>query len=217
LVSEGIAAKNIWITGNTAVDAQKWSAEHKGVQRQTDGRGHLLVTVHRRESWGTQIEEICHAIADLTVLHPDLDVLFPVHLNPVVRTPVQAILGACPRVRLVSPLDYLAMQQVLADSWLVLTDSGGLQEEAPTFGVPLLVLREETERPEAIEAGCAALVGTSRLTIVAEVERLWHDNQAYRRMQRTGNPFGDGNASRRIVTTLQHHFSSADAHIVAAA
>ena len=100
LVGEGIAAKNIYITGNTAVDAQKWSCEHKGVRRRTEGRGHLLVTVHRRESWGSQIDEICHAIADVTALHPDLDVIFPVHLNPVVRTPVEAILGAVPEVRL---------------------------------------------------------------------------------------------------------------------
>ena len=138
------------------------AAQHKGVRRRIEGRGHLLVTVHRRESWGNQVEEICRAIADVAALHPELDVLFPVHLNPVVQTPVHAILGACPNVRLVPPMDYLAMQQALADAWLVLTDSGGLQEEAPTFGVPLLVLREETERPEAVEAGCAALVGTSR-------------------------------------------------------
>jgi UDP-N-acetylglucosamine 2-epimerase (non-hydrolysing) len=207
LVSEGIDASHITITGNTAVDAQQWSCTHKGVHRQIEGRGHLLVTVHRRESWGNHVQEVCRAIAELAALHPELDVLFPVHLNPVVHAPVHSILGVCPNVRLVPPLDYLAMQQALADSWLVLTDSGGLQEEAPTFGVPLLVLREETERPEAVEAGCAALIGMGRRTIVAEVERLWHDEPAYRRMQRTGNPFGDGAASQRIIHTLEHHFS----------
>lgn len=209
LVNEGIAAKDICITGNTAVDAQQWSRKHKGVRRRVEGRGHLLVTVHRRESWGYHIEEICRAIGEIAASHPDLDVLFPVHLNPVVQTPVHSILGAHPNVRLVPPLDYLAMQQVLADAWLVLTDSGGLQEEAPTFGVPLLVLREETERPEAVEAGCAALVGTDRRTIVTEVERLWKDTATYRRMQQTGNPFGDGTASQRIVSTLERHFSAA--------
>ncbi len=122
-----------------------------------------------------------------------------------------------PSVRLVSPLNYLDMQHVLADSWLVLTDSAGLQEEAPTYGVPLLVLREETERPEAVEAGCAVLVGTNRSTIVAEVERLWSDEGAYRRMQQTGNPFGDGKASGRIVSTLENHFSSQKTGVVAAA
>jgi UDP-N-acetylglucosamine 2-epimerase (non-hydrolysing) len=215
LVGEGIPAKDIVITGNTAVDAQQWSCKFKGVRRRVEGRGHLLLTVHRRESWGHQVEEICRAIAELTAAHPDLDVLFPVHLNPVIQAPVHAILGACPNVRLVSPLDYLAMQQALADAWLVLTDSGGLQEEAPTFGVPLLVLREETERPEAVEAGCAELVGTDRCTIVEHVERLWNDEQAYHRMQRVGNPFGDGTASQRILRTLERHFSKADAPVAA--
>lgn len=211
LVAEGIAESHIWITGNTAVDAQQWSCRHKDIRRRTAGRGHLLVTVHRRESWGNQLEEICGAIADVAALHPNLDVVFPVHLNPVVHAPVHSILGACPNVRLMSPLDYLAMQQVLADAYLVLTDSGGLQEEAPTFGVPLLVLREETERPEAVEAGCAVLIGTTRRAIVAEVERLWHDQAAYRRMQRVGNPFGDGIASERIVKTVERHLSTTKA------
>ena len=217
LLAEGIPAKQIYITGNTAVDAQQWSCAHKGVRRRIEGRGHLLLTVHRRESWGSQVEEICLAIADLTARHPDLDVLFPVHANPLVRGPVQALLGANRSVRLTSPLDYLTMQQILADSWLVLTDSGGLQEEAPTFGVPLLVLRDETERPEAVEAGCALLVGTGRAAIVAEVERLWNDGPAYHRMQRIGNPFGDGTASQRIVGTLERHFSNtaADAPVAA--
>jgi UDP-N-acetylglucosamine 2-epimerase (non-hydrolysing) len=217
LLSEGIAAKDIWVTGNTAVDAQQWSCAHKGIRRRISGRGQLLVTVHRRENWGNHLDEACGAIADIAAGHPDLEVLFPVHLNPVVQGPVHALLGASPNVRLVPPLDYLAMQQALADAWLVLTDSGGLQEEAPTFRVPVLVLREETERPEAVRAGCAALVGTARDTIVAEVERLWHDHEAYQQMQRNGNPFGDGTASQRIVSTLQRHFVGATATVVAAA
>jgi UDP-N-acetylglucosamine 2-epimerase (non-hydrolysing) len=217
LIGEGIPAKDIWITGNTAVDAQQWSCEHKGVRRQIEGRGHLLVTVHRRESWGNQVNEICHAIAEVATLHPELDVLFPVHLNPVVQAPVHSILRAYKNVRLTAPLDYLAMQQALVDAWLVLTDSGGLQEEAPTYGVPLLVLREETERPEAVEAGCAALVGTSRRNIVAHVERLWNNPQAYRYMQRTSNPFGDGTASERIVSTLEHHLAKTGTHAFVAA
>lgn len=217
LINEGIPEKDIFITGNTAVDAQQWSCKHKGVHRRAKGRGHLLVTVHRRESWGNDLVEICRAIADVAGLHPELDVLFPVHLNPVIQEPVHSVLGPCPNVRLVPPQDYLAMQQALADAWLVLTDSGGLQEEAPTFGVPLLVLRDETERPEAIEAGCAKLIGTARRTIVAEVERLWHDQHAYQKMQRPGNPFGDGLASQRIVSTLKEHFVSAKSTTFAAA
>jgi UDP-N-acetylglucosamine 2-epimerase (non-hydrolysing) len=217
LLREGIADSDVCVTGNTAVDAQQWSRRYKGIQRRAAGRGHLLVTVHRRESWGNQLAEICHAIADLAALHPELDVLFPVHLNPLIHAPVHSLLGGCPNVRLVAPLDYLAMQQALADSYLVLTDSGGLQEEAPTFGVPLLVLREETERPEAVEAGCALVVGTTRRAIVAEVERLWHDEAAYRRMQRAGNPFGDGSASQRIVATIERYFSATRASAFAAA
>ena len=209
LLSEGIAARDVYVTGNTAVDAQLWSCRHKGVARRAASRGHLLVTVHRRESWGDQLAEICRAIAEIAALHPGLDVVFPVHLNPQVHDPVHSALGACPNVRLIAPLDYLAMQQMLADSYLVLTDSGGLQEEAPTYRVPVLVLREETERPEAAEAGCALIVGTSRCAIVTAVERLWHDEVAYRRMQRAGNPFGDGTASQRIAATLQRNFSAA--------
>jgi UDP-N-acetylglucosamine 2-epimerase (non-hydrolysing) len=217
LIGEGIPDKDIYITGNTAVDAQQWSCRYKGIRRRIEGRGHLLVTVHRRESWGHQLEEMCRGISEIAASHPELHVLFPVHLNPIVQAPVRAILGGCPNVRLVAPMDYLAMQQALADAWLVLTDSGGLQEEAPTFSVPLLVLREETERPEAVEAGCAALVGTDRATIVSAVEHLWHDESAYRRMQQTGNPFGDGTASQRIVSTLEGHFSAARARSLVAA
>jgi UDP-N-acetylglucosamine 2-epimerase (non-hydrolysing) len=217
LLGEGIPVKDIWITGNTAIDAQRWSCEHKGIRRHVDGRGHLLVTVHRRESWGDQVKQICYAIADVAASHPELNVLFPVHLNPVIQAPVHSILRDCPNVKLTAPLDYLAMQQALVDAWLVLTDSGGLQEEAPTFGVPLLVLRDETERPEAVEAGCAALVGTDRRKIVAQLERLWNDPQAYRTMQRAGNPFGDGTASQRIVSTLERHLAKRETHAFAAA
>lgn len=138
LLSEAIPTERIIITGNTVVDAQQWVVENRGIRRNVNCRGHMLVTVHRRENWGSDIEEICHAIAELARRHVELDILFPVHLNPVVHQPVHAILGQLPNVRLTAPLDYLQMQQALADSWLVLTDSGGLQEEAPTFGVPLL-------------------------------------------------------------------------------
>ncbi|MEP6790798.1 MAG: UDP-N-acetylglucosamine 2-epimerase, partial [Ramlibacter sp.] len=121
---------------------------------------------------------------------------------------VHGILGQCRNVRLTAPLDYLAMQQALADAWMVLTDSGGLQEEAPTFGVPVLVLREETERPEAIEAGCARIVGAGRRAIVDAVTGLAGDEVALARMQHAGNPFGDGHASQRIVDVLQRHFAA---------
>lgn len=202
LQNEGIADELITLTGNTVIDAQQWACVHRGVQRQVAGRGHLLVTVHRRENWGHDVQEICHAIADIARQQPDLNVLFPVHLNPVIQGPVNDILGGIANVTLTSPLDYTGMQQALADAWLVLTDSGGLQEEAPTFGVPVLVLRDETERPEAIEAGCALLIGVSRAAIVGEVARLSGDKQAYLRMSQAVNPFGDGTASSKIVAML---------------
>jgi UDP-N-acetylglucosamine 2-epimerase (non-hydrolysing) len=206
LLAEGIAPGLIHLTGNTVIDAQQWACARHGIKRRVAGRGHLLVTVHRRENWGDDLAQICLAVAELAAGDQALDVLFPVHLNPAVRGPVHAILGNCANVRLVPPLDYLEMQQALADAWIVLSDSGGLQEEAPTFGVPVLVLREETERPEAIEAGCARIVGTRQDTIVSEVERLRDDADAFRRMQSAGNPFGDGHAASRIAAALTAHF-----------
>ncbi|MES2972734.1 MAG: UDP-N-acetylglucosamine 2-epimerase (non-hydrolyzing) [Pseudomonadota bacterium] len=208
LLAEGVAPASVYLTGNTVIDAQQWVCRHHGVQRRVQGLGHLLVTVHRRENWGSDLAEICQAIVAIAAMNPKLDVLFPVHLNPLVREPVHAILSASPNVRLVAPLDYLDMQQALADAWMVLTDSGGLQEEAPTFGVPLLVLRDETERPEAIAAGCALIVGAGRSDIVNAVARLAADSTAFTRMQRAGNPFGDGHAARRIVDALSNHFAT---------
>ncbi len=202
LLAEGIDQKSIHVTGNTVIDAQQWVCASKGVKRRALGHGHLLVTVHRRENWGNDVEEICHAIADIAQARPDMEVVFPVHLNPVIQAPVQHILGGISNVKLTPPLDYLDMQQALVDAWLVLTDSGGLQEEAPTFGVPLLVLRDETERPEAVSSGCAAVVGTKRQTIVEAVKRLMTDELAYKRMQQAGNPFGDGTASHQIIAHL---------------
>ncbi|MDB5942000.1 MAG: hypothetical protein JWQ13_1566 [Ramlibacter sp.] len=203
LLSEGIDDATIHMTGNTVIDAQQWTCSRHGIQRCVDGRGQLLVTAHRRENWGNDLAEICHAIAEIAAEIPQLRVLFPVHLNPVVRGPVQAILGGVANVTLTEPLDYPGMQQALANAWLVLTDSGGLQEEAPTYGVPVLVLREETERPEAVEAGCAALVGPTHAAIVRQVRRLWMDADAYGRMSRSANPFGDGTASRQIFDLLE--------------
>jgi len=207
LKREGISDDKIHMTGNTVIDAQQWTCLNKGIKRKVDGRGHLLVTVHRRENWGHDVAEICHAIAEIARKQRDLEVLFPVHLNPVVQGPVHNILGGISNVRLTSPLDYTDMQQALADSWLVLTDSGGLQEEAPTFGVPVLVLREETERPEAVDAGCALLIGPTRKAIVDNVTRLYDQPQTYLKMAQVANPFGDGKASARIVKTFAEHFA----------
>ena len=211
LKAEGIADARIHLTGNTVIDAQQWTCAHRGVKRSIQGRGHLLVTVHRRENWGDDVAAICHAVADLARQQPDLRILFPVHLNPVVQRPVNQILGGIANVTLTTPLDYTEMQQALADAWLVLTDSGGLQEEAPTFGVPMLVLREETERPEAVEAGCALVIGSARADIVAHVTRLTDDSAAYTRMAQAGNPFGDGTASAQIVEVLARDLAMGNA------
>lgn len=217
LQNEGIADEFIHMTGNTVIDAQQWTCVHRGVKRSIEGRGHLLVTVHRRENWGHDLAEICHAIARIAALQPDLQVLFPVHLNPVVQGPVSSILKGIANVTLTEPLDYTQMQQALADAWLVLTDSGGLQEEAPTFGVPVLVLRDETERPEAVEAGCALLIGAERDTIVTQVQRLSSDTNAYARMSQAGNPFGNGTASKQTVAVLAQHFQASSALLTEAA
>ena len=217
LRNEGIAEEFIHMTGNTVIDAQQWTCANRGVKRNTNGRGHLLVTVHRRENWGHDLAEICHAIAGIAALQPDLQILFPVHLNPVVQGPVNSILKGIANVTLTEPLDYTQMQQALADAWLVLTDSGGLQEEAPTFGVPVLVLRDETERPEAVDAGCALLIGAERNTIVRQVMRLSSDEMAYARMSQAGNPFGDGTASAQTVTVLARHFKMQPAMLAQAA
>ncbi|WP_057091551.1 UDP-N-acetylglucosamine 2-epimerase (non-hydrolyzing) [Comamonas thiooxydans] len=202
LERENVAKEKIELTGNTVVDAQLWASQHHHIHRRMQGRGHILVTMHRRENWGPDVDHVCEAIAEIAREFPQMPVLFPVHLNPVVKEPVHRLLGGLPNVKLTEPLDYLAMQQALADAWLVLTDSGGLQEEAPTFKVPVLVLRDETERPEVLEAGCAALVGADRSRIVQSVRHLMHDDAAYRSMQASSNPFGDGTAAQRTEKRL---------------
>ncbi|MFQ2110690.1 non-hydrolyzing UDP-N-acetylglucosamine 2-epimerase [Aeromonas sp. Marseille-Q5825] len=200
LLAEQIPADKVHVTGNTVIDAQLWAAEHHGLNRNNPRPGHLLVTVHRRENWGDEVAGICRAIARLAMAHPEMRVLFPVHLNPVIKQAVHPLLGHLPNVTLTEPLDYLAMQQAIADAWLVMTDSGGLQEEAPTFGVPLLVLREETERPEAVASGYAELMGTDEERIVRRVTELWQVGDFAPRAM--ANPFGDGQACARIVAIM---------------
>lgn len=210
LVSEGVSPESIYLTGNTVVDAQLWAQAAHGIGRKSAGQGHLLVTMHRRENWGPDLEGVCCALGKLARNRPHLQVLFPVHLNPVVREPVHRLLGHCPNVQLVPPLDYLQMQQALANACLVLTDSGGIQEEAPTYGVPLLVLREETERPEVIEAGCGVLVGTDPEEVTRWTQVLLDDELQRRRMQLSDNPFGKGDAGQQIADILMSRLSVAD-------
>jgi UDP-N-acetylglucosamine 2-epimerase (non-hydrolysing) len=207
---EGIDEGGIVLTGNTVVDAQHWTCERYGIRRQPGARGDILVTVHRREHWGQEMEDIFAAVADIARAFPQQRITFPVHLNPVVQQAAHAVLDGVPNVALVPPMDYLAMQKALAEATLVLTDSGGIQEEAPTFGVPVLVLRHETERPEAVEAGCACLVGPDRTAIVREVTRLLTDDLAYRRMQQPANPYGDGLAAGRICEAIARELGLAE-------
>jgi UDP-N-acetylglucosamine 2-epimerase (non-hydrolysing) len=204
LLAEGVEPQRIRFTGNTVVDAQLWVCSLYGIRRQqAPDRGHILVTAHRREHWGRDMEDTFHAVADIAAEYPATHILFPVHLNPAVQKPAREILGRLPNVSLVAPLDYLGMQRALANARLLLTDSGGLQEEAPTFNVPTLVLRRETERPEAVEAGCAELVGPGRADIVAATRRLMDDPGAAAAMRDVPNPFGDGQAAGRVLQAIQ--------------
>jgi len=207
LLSESVHPESLVVTGNTVVDAAYWLMERKktdiplpdGVP---ENKRLMLVTSHRRESWGTELENICDAIADLVMQFTDLHVVYPVHLNPNVRSTVQEKLSGIDRVHLTSPMDYLEFVSLLRRSYLVLTDSGGVQEEAPTFGKPVLVLRKVTERPEASMMGLARIVGTSRERIVEEASALLTNRTLYHSMSEADSPYGDGRASQRIGTAL---------------
>jgi UDP-N-acetylglucosamine 2-epimerase (non-hydrolysing) len=205
LISEGVDASHVWVTGNTAIDALFLTLERTRSSRaERPGERLLLVTAHRRENHGEPMERICRAILELVDDFTDLRVLFPVHLSPRVRATVFARLDRHPRVQLVEPLDYGAFVLAMDRAELILTDSGGVQEEAPSLGKPVLVLRETTERPEAVEAGTARLVGTDVATIVAEATRLLSDAEHHRGMSRAINPYGDGKAAGRILEVLAH-------------
>lgn len=212
LVAEQVNPGNVLVTGNTVIDALQWVSNRIGDCPTEEDRfagtagdaGRLvLVTAHRRENFGPPLEGICQAVSNLVDrFGPKLRFLMPVHPNPRVQGVVQDRLGALPTVSLVGPLDYFSLVAALRQASLVLTDSGGLQEEAPAFGVPVLVLREVTERPEAVEWGVARLVGTDPDRITAEAVRLLTDTAAYARMARASNPFGDGRAAGRIADSL---------------
>jgi len=214
LLTEGVLESRILVTGNTVIDALL-TAVAEGHQftapvlQQIDfSAPHrtLLVTAHRRESLGTPLGEICLALYELLTTREDLQVVFPVHPNPKVRSTVLSILGGVERALLVTPLDYLDFVHLMTCVDLILTDSGGVQEEAPALGKPVLVIRGTTERPEAIEAGTARLVGTARQDIVAAVSQLLDDSTQYARMKHAINPYGDGHAAQRIVDSIRYFF-----------
>jgi UDP-N-acetylglucosamine 2-epimerase len=209
LLREGVPGRSIVVTGNPVVDAllvmtrSRRAVNLPVLERLAPGRKLILVTAHRRESFGRGFRDICRAIAMLARRNPEVEVVYPVHLNPNVRGPVHAALDGLDRVHLTEPVEYLPFVRLLEKCHFVLTDSGGIQEEAPSLGKPVLVMREKTERPEAVKAGTARLVGTDPARIVSETERLLRSAAAHRKMARARNPFGDGHASRRIVSALR--------------
>jgi UDP-N-acetylglucosamine 2-epimerase (non-hydrolysing) len=207
---EGVSSESIVVTGNTGIDAVLWVRDELESGRLKapplpgldTGKKLLLVTAHRRESFGDGFENICRALATLAK-RPDLQIVYPVHPNPNVQEPVNRILGGLPNVLLVPPLDYVPFVDLMRRAYILITDSGGIQEEGPSLGKPVLVLREKTERPEAVEAGTVRLAGTDERRIVAEAERLLDDRGAYDAMARVHNPYGDGHACERIESRLR--------------
>jgi UDP-N-acetylglucosamine 2-epimerase (non-hydrolysing) len=208
LLAEGVSPDQIVTTGNTVVDAVKMLVSMKLADQELpagvpdDGSRILLITSHRRESWGTELENICDSIRDLVTRFDDVRAIYPVHMNPNVRSTVTTRLGGLDRVHLIEPVDYFGFLSLLRRCYLVLTDSGGVQEEAPTFGKPVLVLRKVTERPEASMMGLARIVGTSRDVIVREASDILSSSVVYRTMSEGQNPYGDGRASARIAESL---------------
>lgn len=210
LLREGVAEQDIYVTGNTVIDAllsEVAQASPLPVYIDSDSRV-LLVTAHRRENFGEPLGNICRAILSLVEGNPDLQVIFPVHPNPNIKGPVTALLGHHSRIVLCEPLDYQPFIATMKRAYLILSDSGGVQEEAPALGKPVLVLRRETERPEAVELGVVKLVGTEHDAIVAAVQTLLDDPLAYAEMARGISPYGDGLAAGRIAQVLKDHFSS---------
>lgn len=209
LLREGVAREAIYVTGNPVIDAMMMIAErpYDGATGPLAGlpwdRRILLVTAHRRENFGKPLKEICRALIEIARRYPDdVHIVYPVHLNPNVQHTVYSLLQSIPNITLIAPLDYFSMIHLMKRCYLVLTDSGGIQEEAPGLGKPVLVLRDETERPEGVEAGTARLAGTKSETIVAETKGLLDDRAAYQQMAQTVNPYGDGHAAERIVQAI---------------
>jgi UDP-N-acetylglucosamine 2-epimerase (non-hydrolysing) len=214
LLHENVPDETIIVTGNPVIDALGYVSKQEEPQQiqdllrnlaidGTNSRRLILVTAHRRENFGKPIEDICHALRELAS-RGDVEIVYPVHLNPNVQEPVNRLLKNVPHITLLPPLDYLPLVHLMKRATIILTDSGGIQEEAPAFGIPVLVLRETTERPEGIEAGTLKLVGTDPDHILQEASRLLDDPPAYAEMARAANPYGDGNAAERIVSALFH-------------
>ena len=220
LLAEGVEEGNVLVTGNTVIDALKWVVEKvertpqlqqkivealavAGLEGDFSDKRYVLITGHRRENFGNGFENICQALRSLAEANPDTHFVYPVHLNPNVQGPVKRLLAGLGNVHLIEPLGYEPFVYLMQNAYLVLTDSGGVQEEAPGLGKPVLVMRDTTERPEAVDAGTVRLVGTESNVIREAVQELLDDAEVYQRMSRAHNPYGDGKACGRIVEFLK--------------
>ena len=214
LLSEGIKREDIFISGNTVIDSLLLMIKENHIFREPLLKDKkifekkiILVTMHRRENWGEPLKEVCQAINKIIDKHIDISVIFPLHKNPEIRRNVKEILENKKDILLLDALDYDDMVNLMSRSYLILTDSGGIQEESPSLGKPVLVLRDETERPEAVEAGVAKLVGTDKERVYNEVETLLNSRDKYMEMSKSINPYGDGKASERIVKKILYYFN----------
>ncbi len=214
LIKEGIPEDKIYVTGNTVIDTFKYTVEENYEFKSpelknidfSDGR-YITLTAHRRENQGEGIASICRAVLSLTEKYPDIKFVYPVHLSPAVRNTVMPMLSGNDRIILTDPLDLRDMHNLISRSYMVMTDSGGIQEEAPSLGAPVLVLRAETERPEAVTAGTVKVIGTDTDVIIKEASTLLSDDAEYARMARSINPYGDGHASERIADAIINYFN----------
>lgn len=209
LTKEGVDAGTVFVTGNTVIDALLMTVKNDSNITDNDslknvdfGKRIILVTAHRRENFRESIRNICLALKKVAESNDDVEIIYPVHPNPNIKNVVNEILGNCCRIHLIEPLGYYDFVQLMNESYLILTDSGGIQEEAPSLGKPVLVMREVTERPEAIEVGTAKLIGTHKDKMIQEIQVLIENEGVYRKMTQAHNPYGDGNASERIVKIL---------------
>ena len=206
LLKEGKDEQSIFVTGNTAIDALKTTVREEYTHPQLEwakGSKLIMITAHRRENLGQPMHNMFRAIRRVMEEHPEVKALYPIHMNPIVRQAAQEELGDCDRIRIIEPLEVLDFHNFLARSYMILTDSGGIQEEAPSLGKPVLVMRDTTERPEGIEAGTLKLVGTDEEIIYQNFRILLEDQEAYNKMARAANPYGDGLACKRIADILQ--------------
>lgn len=216
LLSEGRDQSSIFVTGNTVIDALHWvltknkkdTIKERLLEKINESgyniseREYVLITGHRRENFGQGFQNICNAIKEIAQQNPQVDLVYPVHLNPNVRTVVFTILKDIKNVHLIEPMDYQPFTLLMSKAKIILTDSGGIQEEAPSLGIPVIVMRENTERPEAVKAGTVVLTGTDKNKIIENVQTLLHDNEKYKNMSNAHNPYGDGKACKRIVGTF---------------